>query len=618
MNLISNLLIEKSRSYKNFSNLTLSVFLLLGIACQSLKAATKVGETIFSNSDHCYSSYHLNQNLDIKINFNKMVERKNIVMDMDIHIKETIPSNSYIANQFPYIKNIRSFVFLANQNTITTNGNKGEASKKYQHPFLVYVNGETNELLDLRTSTEDQAIINEYYSFFDLFQYSTSEGLYEYRNGNGAYKAAINKIGSTPIKLEKINRGYIQDHNLYIKNSLMSIVENEISSNGLYANCFYKRASGVESFRKEISKGAYINGNTEIKIVSDHSRALPNSHYFYDLTNDLSTWPNVSDKFKLSREEALDVLPELMISLESVIDNKSKFLDVMKKNEGSWEYLAKFMSNSNIDNSLSNTIIWSLDRIDSTASVSALLNMASSELSNKQKYRAVLALVSTVASANPESIGLLKSHLEQMRYSDFNSSESLLLVKSLGIFSKRRASVLPDQSKEIKEFLYTQFEGSNPQYQSAILESIGALGATIDEEGIIILMNSLESETSDIVQASLVALEKIPYDQQYSDQYVSQLKSETNRKIKHRLIELLANTSNTDNQVKEQLISLAGNSRNINDRKLSLNSLKKIGYEFQSEDLKILESQLRVESDKTNQKLLASLILKARRNKKHL
>jgi len=46
--------------------------------------------------------------------------------------------------------------------------------------------------------------------------------------------------------------------------------------------------------------------------------------------------------------------------------------------------------------------------------------------------------------------------------------------------------------------------------------------------------------------------------------------------------------------------------------------LKKIGYDFQADELKTLESQLRIESDKTNQKLLASLILKARRNRKIL
>ena len=75
-------------------------------------------------------------------------------------------------------------------------------------------------------------------------------------------------------------------------------------------------------------------------------------------------------------------------------------------------------------------------------------------------------------------------------------------------------------------------------------------------------------------------------------------------------VDVLGRTDKTDLEVKHKLLSI------LSDQKLknkSLRSLKKIDYAFQGDEIQLLESRLRQETETSNQRLLASLILKHRR-----
>ncbi len=561
--------------------------------------------------DYCYSSYHLRQNINLSIKFGESKQSQKTKVELVLHSKEVATPNNIMFKNVDR-EQINSYIMMvlpfSNDDSLT----KENIQEKYRHPFMVHINKNTGELLAVESTETDTNIIDEYVTYYDLFQFSNNAGLYRYKNINGYYNSKIVKLDKENSFL-KTNHGYINaDDRINVQQSEVLIHQNDSQK-----DCFYYSSKGSEKTKTRLSKNAYVNANASFSIISSRRLSLPKAHMFFTLSSQISEWPSFIETREINEEIASKALSLLMEKLTLNINNKPEMLRLMKTNKDLWPFLQEYISENEFDLKLIGKIFWALNVTDSTESVSALATIAVNAI-DKISYKAIMALISTSASLDEESLELLKSKIVEMSQSGNYSGNSLLLVRAVGILAKRRIAKDPNQSEDLKQFLYEQTRMSEGKLHASLLKAVGALGENIDEDGITLLMNGLQNETSEIVQASLVALEKIPYDQQYSDQFVSQLQSETNRKTKHRLIELLGNTSSSDNKVKEQLISLAGNSRNINDRKLSLNSLKKIGYEFQTEDLEVLESRLRIESDQTNQKLLVGLILKARRDQKNL
>lgn len=587
---------------KHLKDLTLILIMFLSVSLQHALA----NKYAYS---YCYSAYHLSQNLNLEVSLGNSRQKQKIQLDILIHTKEIDPPENMVSKVDENVI-LRSYIMMLLPDPKSDSLTQLNISEKYRHPFMVHTNGKTGEFLDIESTETQQSTIDDYITYYDLFQYSKKAGNYRYRNVNGFYNSEITQADQQGIIL-KSNKGYLAESNrINVRQSEVSIRLNKLQN-----DCFYYSSKGEEKTETHFSKNAYVDANAHFTIVSKSSLALPKNHQFFLLSSQLSSWPSFENKREISEEiakkELLSMIEELVIN----IDNKPKILTIMKSNKELWPFLPEYISENSVGLDLIGKIFWALDVTDSTASVSALASMAVNA-SDNVSYKAIMALISTSASLDEGSLELLKNKVVEMAQAGDSSQNSLLLVRAIGILANRRIVNSPNQSEDLKQFLYQQVEMSEGKLQVSLLKSIGALGDNIDEDGITILMTSLESESNEIVQASLVALEKIPYDQQYSDQFVSQLRSEKNQKTKHRLIELLGNTSITDQKVKDQLISLAGNSKNPNDRKLSLNSLKKIGYDFQIGELSILEAQLRHESDKTNQKLLASLILKARRNQK--
>jgi len=558
--------------------------------------------------EYCYSSYHLRQNINLSVKFGDNKQNQKTSINLIIHSKEVTTPNHFVLNLRDKDP-VRSYIMMVSPHSNVNSLIKSNIEEKYRHPFMVHINKNTGELLAVESTETDKNIIDEYVTYYDLFQFSNNAGFYRYKNINGYYNSEIVKLDKENSFL-KTNHGYINaDDRINIQQSEVLIFLNDSQK-----DCFYYSSKGSEKTKTRLSKNAYVNASASFSIVSSRRLSLTKNHTFFSLSSQISEWPSFEETREINEEIASNELSVLMEQLALNINNKPEILRIMKSNKDLWPYLQAYISENEFDLKLIGKIFWALNVTDSTESVSALATIAVNARDNIS-YKAIMALISTSASLDEESLDLLKSKIVEMSQNGNYSGNSLLLVRAVGLLAKRRIAKDPYQSEDLKQFLYEQTRMSEGKLHASLLKSVGALGDNIDEDGIAILMNGLQNETNEIVQASLVALEKIPYDQQYSDQFVSQLKSEKNRKTKHRLIELLGNTSRSDNKVKQQLISLAGNSSNRNDRKLSLNSLKKVGYDFQADELKTLESQLRIESDKTNQKLLVSLILKARRNK---
>ncbi len=581
--------------------------LLLVSASQSLVANP-------TTEERCYSIYHLEQRLKLRVNLGEAIQNQNISMDMDIHVRELASTKEPISRNGGKakglsLKEIRVFTMLIKPNFSKVNGVELELAQRYAHPFLIYANAKTGELIDLKSTVNDQSIINEYLSFFDLFQYAKRSGSYRYRNGNGFYKAEIQNLNSAGKELTKVNTGYInEDNKLKIRKSHLSIVTDENQS-----NCFYQSSQGVESFKTILSKQAFVEGDATVKIVADKNRRLKKGHFFFTLNDHLDSWPGFEKVKKISQQQAFIKIPFLMTKLSALIENKPEFLSAMRSEKSTWPFLVDYMLVNNIDEELSYKIFWALDRINTTESVSALAKISISTLPKELLYRAILAFSSTTAPLDSESFEMIKSHIEAMSELEFNSQESLLLVRVLGALAKRQSEHSPIQSNQIREFLYSQVDSPIDIFAASVIEAIGNLKDGIDEDGVDILINGLDTDSKVINQSALQALIKIPYNSDYTELYVSKLTSARHPAMKGSIIDLLGNSPKTDSIVKIQLLSIVSKSTDLIYRKKSLNSLRKIGYNFQVDDVDLLKSQLRRESDKTNQKLLAALILKSRR-----
>ncbi len=564
------------------------------------------------SKNKCYSSYHLEQKLDLAVNFGDKKQNQKTQLDLTLHVKEVdTPIQFLDQNQIIHEVNVRSYIMMILPNFVKESGSVLPFGKRYNHPFMIHTNAKTGEFLKLESTEKDQATVNDYLAYYDLFQYTDTPGSYRYRNGNGFYQSDINQSERKGI-LTKTNSGYLNaDNPLTVKKSVTSI---QLESK--QRDCFYYSSQGFESIKIRISKKSYVDAKATVFVISDPNLSLPPQHYFHSLGSQISSWPSFEKNRKIDRQTANKELAAMIEQLSSMIDNKPQFLKLMQSKKDIWPFLEEYLADNSIELSLIGKIFWALDRIDSTGSVSTLTKIVINSPSKKITYKAIMALLSTSAGLDSESLDILKNHVLEMTQSGHYSENSLLLVRAIGLMAKRRNFSSPIQSLELKEFIYQQANMAEGMLYASLLKSIGGLGEGIDEQGISILMSGLNDSNDNIVQASLIGLEKIPYNVQYSTQFVTQLKAETNSKTKHRLIALLGNTSSSDDKVKKQLLSIVGNSTDLNDRKMSLASLKKIDYHFQVEELDILKNRLRVESDKTNQKFLASLILKAKRNNK--
>ncbi|HFB66489.1 MAG TPA: hypothetical protein ENJ60_13205 [Aeromonadales bacterium] len=548
--------------------------------------------------------------MNLSVALSEKIDRKKISMEMDIHVKEVTISNHLISLlKEKLIPHVRAYIFLAIPVNSIVNGAKTEIGERYKHPFLVVVNQQTGELVDLLSTVNDQKIIKEYLSFFDLFQYAQRSGEYQYRNGNGYYQANIEKSENSNHTFDKVNLGYSDNNTrLLLSQSLFSF-----SIDPSKANCFYQQANGVETIRSVLSKDAYVDATVNFSIRLDDSLSLPAGHYFYSLTDSLESWPGYIDKPKISQQQAMKELAILLKKLSGTLNNKASFLAEMKSRSDLWPFLADYLSQYEMDDKLSSKIIWSLDRINSIDSVSALAKMIATPLSRKNSYRAVMALVSTSAALSPESLQILKNHVIDMMYTTPGNNESLLLVRALGAIASRRRVQSPLQSEDIKQFIYHQANNSEGKLQASWFMAIGNLGKSIDETGLEILISGLIQESVITKQSAWIALEQIPYVSANSQFYIEKIQSEKNPETRGIILDLLGKAARTDDIVKKQLLSVVTKSNNRSIRNHSLNSLKKINYSLGKEDRVLLEKQLRKETDNNNQKLLASLILRARR-----
>ncbi len=557
----------------------------------------------------CYSAYHLEQDLNLLVSFGGSVEQQKTKIDIDLHVREVPVTDNGYSNNTGLVANgavLRSYLFLVNPNSSKTNGVVMDMKPRYQHPFVVVVDGVSGELLEISSTVDDAMVLNEYRSFYDIFQYSRQVGEYNYRNGNGWYQAVIQEEGEYLVKK---NLGYMDnnnDANLQIEESYLAITIDKSLQ-----ECFYKEGKGEEKFKSVMSVKAFVDGDSSFTVEADANRALPTSHYFYSLTSDFSTWPGFEKEVDvISRDEALAKLPVFMDTLSLMTEDDDLFLNMLIQEKDLWEYLSENIMEYGLSDDLSKKLFWALDRIDTEASVSTLAILTTSPLSARDHYRAVLALGSTNAAFDQNSVDILISHLSNFSSPEYSQPENLTFVRMLGAMASQRSVTDPQHSAEIKDFLYSQVGSFDDHVNAAVIDAIGNLKGAIDNEGESILSSQL-SYGSDAERLSAAsAFKRIPFNADNNDALVEQLSVESSNEIKNVILDVLGKSNKADTQVKQKLVSVLDNKKL---KQNALKSMKKIGYKYQEAEIQVLEESLRNEKNNVNQRLLASMILKHRR-----
>ncbi len=559
-----------------------------------------------SGDELCYSVYNIQQDLNLTMNYGATEQRQTINVDIDLHVKELAMSPAQVTyfNALG-VDAVRSFIFLAQANNPKTIPVATNTNHRYQHPFMVIVNANSGELISIKSTEDDNAALNEYRSFYDLFQYSKNKGEYHYQNGNGRYTASIDTQAG---QLIKTNLGYTKKGN---NASMVSIEKHflNILLDQKGGECFYQKSHGKEHFKTVLSPNAFVAGNASVTVTAQPSNALPASHVFYSLTDNLLAWPSYKKAVVMSAEQALDKIPNFLVGLAATLDDKDQFIAMMLQQQALWPYLAEHIQTGQLSDKLSLTLFWALDKINTMGSVHALVNLTTSDLTTRDQFRAVLALSSTSAPFNQNDIALLTSQFSSFGYNEQIQTNELMYMRMLGAMASRRHVTDPAHSMEIKQFLYSQVDSFDPKVNAAVISAIGNLKDSIDSEGESILISSLAADSEQVRVSASSAFKRVPYKPEHGEQFIDRLGNEPSNKVRKNLIIALGRASHSEITVKQKLIAELDNP--VLDQN-ALTSLKKVGFTFANEDITVLENKLRNEPNRVNQRLLASLILKHR------
>ncbi len=590
-------------------NITYIFIFLIFLHVSSVMATVKEGMT---QLNYCYSPYLLSQDVDLSLKFGEAVQKQKVSIKFELHIREVSISNSVSykkKNSGIETKELRAFIFLvkADQGKVDNQQTAINATR-YKHPFLVVIDARTGELLDLKSSTENKQLLKEYRSFYDYFQYTKDSGTYRYVNENGLYQATIHVQKpkfekQKTVVLHKVNKGYVKGNNtLVIKDSLLEITIDETAD-----NCFYSKATGKEHIINTFTPKTTITSQLKLLIKLDEKRKLPITDTFFTLGTNIDQWPSM-DKvaIKLSLKEALKQLPGYISKLTAQVLNDKNFLDVLRSKSELWPFLAEYIREKGIDNATSRQLFWALDRIDSTASVATIVGLATSPLDERELFRAAVALGSTTAPLDNESMEKIQKHLLTADELQDKPTSYLAFVRMLGAVADGRQISAPLQNIKIKDFIYSQVNMHDDDVEAAIYDAIGNLGSSIDNKGRELLFNGFNEPSEKIKLAAVSAFKRIPYEKKYSSKFIQQFDQESNPQVKNTIIEIFSNTQRTDLVVKKHLMM------SLNDQRYSkaaLTSLKAINYNLAGNEIRKLENNLQRETNPSKQKLLAHLIL---------
>ncbi|MEP0355170.1 hypothetical protein [Paraglaciecola sp.] len=555
----------------------------------------------------CYSVYHIEQTLDLGVFLGDIQDAQQIKIQNNLHVKEVLPLVSSESNELLPVKvssNLAQYVMQIEPIASRINGITQERGDRYQHPFLVTVDKDTGHLIDLQSATKNESVLKEYMSIFDFFQLSAQQGNYQYLNGNGRYTANMAYSVDNPRKFYKSNLGYTHtEHNISLHNNEQVIIMSD-------TECFYQSSTAQESYTINMSPKAYMQGEGQVTINAQPQSQWSPSHQFHELRANITRWPGYKINKPITQALAFSKIKKMLITLQAKPLETKQALSIITKSTPSWPFFGRYLMQNIVPEALTGKVILGLQKINTQASISALISIIASPVQSETKQASIQALARTSARVSHKDLIKLQQLVSKSSDKIELLDNDVLLINTLGMMVNRRILMPPDNIKQLQKFLLTQLESATGKDKIPYVQAISHYLTEFDHHEKSLLLAQLNNNLDPLRLAITQALKKIPYDESFTKPALSQLKKEPQANIRAALIQLLEHSTSQSLAVKQHLISILSISTNSHEREQVLHNLYNAYDSFTPQEVAILKHVLTREYVPTNQRLLATILLK--------
>ncbi len=565
------------------------------------------GQVTADREPGCYSVYRLQQALDLELRMGKDRQRQQVEVDWAIHVRELQPGSAVDRQAFPLARAAapghRLHAFWVQDLKAASDG------RLMPDPFLVRSTADSGGFVELALNGDAPAQRDIALAVFDLFQLTPRSGEVMYRNANGRYRSRIAELGEQGF--ERVNLGYLPEDGKLPTQVDDSRLQWQPDAGDA---CFYRRAEGNERQIRRLAENVWVRTRAAIRVELEPRLALAAGHRFRRLGQGAALWPASSTRKLLSSAAAKQALDELLASLPGLLDDRPGFLERLRASEALWPLLAQRLQEGDIGDALSRRLFWALSRIDSPASVEALTRLATAELSDRDRRRATLALYTTRAPLSPAGLERLGGHLDMLMGQSERSQLDYTWMRMLGGLARSRQADYPGQAAYLQQRIYERARQPDPATRAAMVDAIGNLGDAIDAEGEQLLVEALTADTAAPRLSAVEAYGRLPYKAAYGERLLSVLESPTGTPaLRRAAVASLGQAPATEARVRGQLLGMATTSASPMLRAASLGSLGRMGIDWRQDELERLSQGLARETHPRNQRLMATIILRARR-----
>ena len=580
------------------------IVLLLMDSSKPIGANTKQ-----QNGNLCHSVYRVHQLLDLSVNLGDIQNQQRVDIATNIHIKQVASIVSkdkeaaFISNSK---KNKTSYVVKIESVSSKVNGVFQDQGLRYQHPFIVTINDEDGSIVDIDSTTEDEAVLNEYLSFMDLFQITKHQGEFQYKNSNGYYLALVTPSNSKSLLVKKRNLGYLQS------DKKIKIDKSEFSATLSDSECFFERAHGFETYRVNLSPKVYMQGEGKTKIESLEPQQLTPLTSFNNLSYRIEEWPTYHVNQPVTQEIAYSRIENMLKDLATVNGKTQQQKAIVNKYKKAWPHLLAYHTEKSLEEEQVKLLFRSLRKINSLASISVLIDFIVNHVNQTTMHAAVVSLASTSAKLHSRDLARLTEFTKSIANKKELDKNQQLFIEVLGMLVKRKSLSSNSQSESLKTMILERTVSSTRNAKKFFVKSIEHYVTDYDLQSKNILLSLISSQYQEIRFFAAMAAKKLLLDSSMIETICKQLEKESILENRKLLISLLSRSKSTNKAIKTLLFSLLKKSSFSSSKGTILTTLSHINYLLTTEEVSFLKHLLSREVLPVNKKILAAMILKHR------
>jgi len=482
---------------------------------------------------------------------------------------------------------------------------KSKLDKNSLHiPFLVKNTSNDREFLieSLNSVSKEYEIHDRLMGLVDLLQFSSQEAKKFFKNSMGEVELSeqIISIKHNMQRSAQYSRGIIENNIEYYQSDI------NLTLDDLGCHVWDE----VRSKQKIKFMNPLLNNfsrDKQVFLMTKSSNKLPQNHWFFELSTDISKWGFKDKKNALSLNDALSRF-ELKEQEMLALLGDSKALDEWIKNNLDFlEHLSEMLESKTLNDDVSKSLFSHLSYVNNMATSKILSQVTLNvNLIEKERFRSLMGLKNTDALIPSELLSDIVEYGLNGKGDDFMTESTGMLI---GALAKERLLRYPEQAGEIVTSIIDAIH--NNSNKKVALAAAGnmltlapdSLVETVDN----IMMNSRDYET--ITNAS-EALLKIERSTLAVESFQELFENQTSIDTKANLIKASASAkdfaSNTDYH--QELVKLSNNRENDKSSRIAaLETLNKTDFGKNKMDKKEIRQMMIGEKNLQISKMLKKL-----------